>query len=552
MLRNTLALVGLSVAAIFLAAPAMAQQQKSAVDRYAREIPLRLDGTLIVETSNGSTTVIGTDSPIMTVIAEKIVRANSDALLSEGRSRSQILVAGDERDRILRTVVTGPNPGGRWSVSVNYQIQVPRSVHVNLVTGSGERISVRNMTGNVRVKNGSGEIELTNLMGAASVDTINGNIRVITPQRPQANLKLSSVNGLIEVYAPRESNFDWAGETLKGELFTSFSEQEMKGRFASVTPHRLYNGSANAGGSPKIELSSVTGAIYLLAQGTSRNSARSLRMQGRDIRTASSEQRPAVVSPEVLPALQQVRDQLLLSAPSASTFVLQTPLVNGNFDYVTSVGNVFVGEIRGNARFRTGAGEIILGRVHGRCEVLSQGGPLNLGEIGGAITARTAAGDISIRAAFGGGSLETNGGNVTVGYSGAPLQVVSGGGNITVRQTTSGVSAETRSGDIIIGFSPVVRSERVDATTHRGNIAVHFPPSFAADIEAVILTVDEANSIFIDFPGLTVVRDRVDGRTRIRASGKINGGGQRVNLKAEDGSIQIRGASGLVISAPQR
>jgi hypothetical protein len=43
----------------------------------------------------------------------------------------------------------------------------------------------------------------------------------------------------------------------------------------------------------------------------------------------------------------------------------------------------------------------------------------------------------------------------------------------------------------------------------------------------------------IDFRGVTVRREQVGNKTRIRATGKINGGGERVELYAEDGDIHI-------------
>jgi hypothetical protein len=43
----------------------------------------------------------------------------------------------------------------------------------------------------------------------------------------------------------------------------------------------------------------------------------------------------------------------------------------------------------------------------------------------------------------------------------------------------------------------------------------------------------------IDFNGLTVRREQVGKKTRIHATGKINGGGERVELYAEEGDIHI-------------
>ena len=49
----------------------------------------------------------------------------------------------------------------------------------------------------------------------------------------------------------------------------------------------------------------------------------------------------------------------------------------------------------------------------------------------------------------------------------------------------------------------------------------------------------DANAIRSDFNGLTIKRDQVGSKTRIHATGKLNGGGDRVELFAEEGDIHI-------------
>ena len=158
----------------------------------------------------------------------------------------------------------------------------------------------------------------------------------------------------------------------------------------------------------------------------------------------------------------------------------------------------------------------------------------------GAINVRTKAGDIAINAARAGGFASTGGGQVRVLYASAPLTLHSDGGDITVRTTTAGVTADTPSGDVTITLDPNVRSVPLDLKTGDGNIVIRLGPRFAADIDAIIVTSDaDANAIHTDFSGLSMRRDQVGGRTRIRATGKVNGGGERVSLYAEEGDIRV-------------
>ena len=196
--------------------------------------------------------------------------------------------------------------------------------------------------------------------------------------------------------------------------------------------------------------------------------------------------------------------------------------------------------MRGNARIETGAGEVELGAVFGQCNVTSLGGPLNLGDIMGSLFAHTGAGDIIVRASRMGGQVTTDGGLVRVIYAGGPMTLRSGGGDIIVRQFSAFMDAETASGDVTLTGDPAQKAIKVTARTLQGNIVLNVSPRFAADIDATILTSDpEVNEMHIDFNGITIRREQVGNKTRIRATGKINGGGERVELYAEDGDIYI-------------
>jgi hypothetical protein len=62
----------------------------------------------------------------------------------------------------------------------------------------------------------------------------------------------------------------------------------------------------------------------------------------------------------------------------------------------------------------------------------------------------------------------------------------------------------------------------------------------------------DTNAVHSDFPGLQIKSDRVGSRTRIHATGKINGGGERIELYAEDGDIHIANltTSPITITSP--
>jgi DUF4097 and DUF4098 domain-containing protein YvlB len=235
-------------------------------------------------------------------------------------------------------------------------------------------------------------------------------------------------------------------------------------------------------------------------------------------------------------------DVIMVSAsPQSPAATERQQLVQGRFNWKSTIGDLDVAEVRGDAFVETGAGEIRLGTVFGVCSVRSGGGPLHLGEIHGTVIAITRAGDVTVDAARLGGTISTDGGIIRVLYTGGPTALNSGGGDITVRQALSAVTAQTRSGDIDIAMDRSVKSETINAKTAKGNIVLNLGPKFAATVDATVITADaDANMIVSELPGLTIQREQIaGGKTRIRATGKFNGGGDRIELSAEGGGIRI-------------
>lgn len=503
-------LAGLAVAAIAASAPA-AKFSDSVKDSFVREIPIAPNGVLVVDNRDGSIEITSHDAPHAWVGVQRITRGVDAAALTEGRNATRVEFGGNAARTIIRTV----NPltqSGRWQSIVSYTIRVPRTVSVKLASHWSERIRVANLAGSVSVSNVIGPIYLENLTGALSVESINGTIFYDSSSRPGANVRLQTVNGNIEMVVVPNANFRWVASTIRGDFLTNFP---VNGHFDGST----FRGAINSARGPMITTAALMGNVTLVRKGTNASQARSVRL-------LSAPQAPAPPSTQAGPVLSR-------------TFSM--PHFQGNLSYETNVGNVLVGEVRGDARIRTGAGEVKLGNVHGDTIVVSHGGPLEFGDLTGPVRAETKAGDITVRVARAGGTLTTGGGIIRVFYAHGALTMRSGGGDIFVRQASGPISAETRSGDITINFEAAVQGLPVEARTGEGNVLLNVSPQFAADIEAIVMTSDEeANSIASEFPDVTIQRDRVGGRTRIRATGKVNGGGQRVSLYAEEGNIHIK------------
>jgi DUF4097 and DUF4098 domain-containing protein YvlB len=476
--------------------------------RVTREFQIDPAGSVWIDNPFGSIDVVGSDSPVVSVIAERTLTAPDNVTLKEASDAVALSFEGDTKVRLLRTLLP-PMRNVRWAAIVNYVVHVPRSVNVKIGSKSADHVRVANVNGSVTVNGFSGTVILEGVVGASVVNMVNGKIIYDYTQRPVANAQIQSVNADVDVYLPAKSNFDWVGTTITGDFLTTFNVRS--GRFNG----QVFHGVVGTGG-PTINTEVLMGRVMMLAKGSDASQAQSVR--------ANAPDRPRVPNDVMLQPKKKV----------------QMPFVTGDFVFSASVADVTIGEVRGNARVETGAGEVELGAVFGQCNVTSLGGPLNLGDVMGSLFAHTGAGDVIVRAARMGGQVITDGGLVRVIYAGGPITLRSGGGDIIVRQFSSFIDAETASGDVTMTADPAQKTIKVIGRTLQGNIILNVNPRFAADIDATILTSDpDANEMHIDFNGLTIRREQLGNKTRIRATGKINGGGERVELYAEDGDIHI-------------
>ena len=511
------------IAVVALAASVEAFAANPQVDQVTRELPIESTGTLWLHNPYGSIDVIGTDDDKMTITLQRQVTASDDQAMKDARQTVLFGFEGDSRTRVVRTSYPEPHDP-RWIAVCNYIVRVPRTVSVKISARAMEHIRLTQLSGSVTVNSFSGTIILSNVSGASTVQTVNGRVIYDYAQRPTADATVQVINADIDIYAPREAQFRWIADSLNGDLMTNF---DLRGVFQGNVFHGYAN---NPPASPTLRTTAVTGRVSLLTRGTSPANAR------RIVAAVPSQGPGRNVTNSPGPSGPPAADA---SAPLARK--IQIPILYlDKWDFSANVADVEVGQIHGSTRITTGAGEVSLGVVFGSTEVDSGGGPLTFGDLVGPIDVHTDAGDVTIRASRQGGTASTDGGIVRVTYAGGPMILRSGGGDIIVQQAAAGIDALTRSGDISITNSPVMKSNHIIAKTSQGNVTLIVSPTFAADIDATVVTDDaDANRIRSDF-NLSVQREvSSGGKTRLHATGQINGGGDRIELYAEDGSINI-------------
>jgi DUF4097 and DUF4098 domain-containing protein YvlB len=529
-----------ATAVLLVATVASAQvPAKQSVEKFRSAAALTPGGSLLIDNAIGQIIVLGSTKPGLRWEVVKVVRGLDADAVQEGRERTRLELAGMANARVLRTLVGYPLRNGRWDSSVGYRIEVPADTNVNIINIASPQILVRGITGSVTVKNVSGRIELDSVTGEVRVESVNAIVRAKLPPTLTRNAFLSSVSGRVELAAPPSTSFNWTAETARGGVHAAAAFR-VRGFFRAEENTRRYYAAINGNAGPTVVTSSVLGDVYLLRPEHSVAHA-SVIAAPQEPSGARPAARPTPLQPETRVAFQRVTTTLLMQMPSARSFAAQQAHIVGDYEIDAPLGSIFVGQIDGDANVATRAGEIVIGRVAGKGDLRSLGGSLHLGDITGPVTAHTSVGDIVVRTALKGGSAVTDAGLIRIGRASGPVELRSGGGDVIVHRAEGPVDARTRSGDVRVAVPDGVSTLRIDAATEDGNVMLQLPPGFGAEIDAVVVTSNDGpNVINTDIRGLTVVRDTVDGKTRIRARGKVGGGGQKVTLRATEGTIQIR------------
>jgi DUF4097 and DUF4098 domain-containing protein YvlB len=504
----------LAAAIVLLALPLSAANKVYVDQPITKTLPLDIAGSFWIDNPQGTIEIVGIEGAVATITAVRTTIAVDKDAFDEARDNTKISFECNPHMCFVRTLAPAIR-SPRWSSSVKFTARVPKTVHVRVAAKSADTIRVASIMGNVTVNTVNGTIVLDNVTGASIVESVNGRVVYNYGTKPVSHAQINVINADIEVHLPADSNFDWVADTLRGDLWTTLP---FRGRWTG----RVFHGSVNAPGGPTLTTNTMLGSVAVLATGGTLADARSVRS----------------IAPE---PRAQTGDQAMISPQPPRLARIQLPTVSAPFEIVERLADINIGEARGALRVYTGAGAIELGTVYGECTATSLGGPISITEAMANVIAHTGAGDILVRAARVGGTITTDGGLVKVLYTGGAMTLKSGGGDIVVRQAAGPIDAETRSGDIVVNSDPTQRTQRISAHTGRGNVTLNLSPRFGADVDATVLTSDaDAEAIYSDFKGLQIRKEQVGGgRTRVHATGKINGGGERLELYAEDGTIHI-------------
>ena len=114
----------------------------------------------------------------------------------------------------------------RLDFEFNLRLKIPRHLMAEISTINAGEVVVDGMMNGVEANNVNGNVFVNNAGGKVDANTVNGNIRVDFAEVPDRDSEFHTINGTIEVYAPKTLSAVVTFKSLHGELYTDFDNIE--------------------------------------------------------------------------------------------------------------------------------------------------------------------------------------------------------------------------------------------------------------------------------------------------------------------------------------
>jgi DUF4097 and DUF4098 domain-containing protein YvlB len=221
---------------------------------WTKTYTLAEGGALEIQATNGEIDITPSDGSTVTVVAEKIARASTEAAAKEAAAAIPIKESISPTRIALDARTEGTFGGG--SREVKFHVKAPAWAAVTIKTTNSE-VSVHNITGDLHVEATNGEIHGDGLAGSTSVETTNGEIVLDYATMPAHGITCSATNGEITVTIPKDSNARIAADVTNGGIST-----ENLTLHDTKDSRRSLEATLNAGG-PSIKIETTNGGIKI-------------------------------------------------------------------------------------------------------------------------------------------------------------------------------------------------------------------------------------------------------------------------------------------------
>jgi len=231
---------------------------------FDRTFDVRAGTLFALNNTNGHITIRSWDQPRVQVHAVKHVESRDSE--SARRAMNELKIEPSVTADALRINTNYPRrsegffdwlAGTNVSMSVEYDVTVPRSMNLNIENTNGG-IDIADVRGSHQISNTNGHIELSHCAGDVEAETTNGAIRAeLSEVNPGKAIRLETTNGRITVSLPKSVSARVDASTTNGSIKTDLPVS------TTEVSRNALRGTINGGGSAELRLRTTNGGISI-------------------------------------------------------------------------------------------------------------------------------------------------------------------------------------------------------------------------------------------------------------------------------------------------
>lgn len=229
--------------------------QAQATSEWKKTYTLAQGGTLEILNTNGVIEVDPAEGTQVSVTAERIAKAGTDAEAKQAADAIEIreAVSGNSIRLDAKVSMTGLFGGNR---EVKFHVRAPKGTVLKLSNTNGN-IDVRDMTGELQLSTTNGRIRGVNLEGSTRAETTNGVVDLDYAALGSNGITAETTNGRVVVTVPKTVKARVNARVTNGGITTEGLPLEM-----TENSRRRLTATLNGGG-PEIRVETTNGGVTI-------------------------------------------------------------------------------------------------------------------------------------------------------------------------------------------------------------------------------------------------------------------------------------------------
>ncbi len=152
-----------------------------------------------------------------------------------------------------------PRHSNNIDVSVQYELMVPENAILETIRNVNGDIDVLGVEASIKASTVNGKVKIEGSKSSVEANTVNGKVSVTWAEFPKhGRVDMSTVNGKVKLYLPEKTNATVEATSMNGSIHCDFPITVKKGFLSNKL-----NGTIGAGGTI-IDLTTINGSIDIV------------------------------------------------------------------------------------------------------------------------------------------------------------------------------------------------------------------------------------------------------------------------------------------------